>query len=418
MSNNSIDLQSILNSAKSQLSSLEGLGSSNGTTSSNNYVNSVWGLVQNGQTAIDGNDSQKAESIVKIVKNLLSTFSSIGANENAQATKDVKANDDKATELSNDAENTTKSTEEQVNDLIAQISDGRKTVSDAISKLEELGGDKGQLAEVQQKLDEQIAIIEQNKQILNDDSANAETKKAALANLQTAAGAIDELVANVSSIQEAIQEQNTTVEEATNNIAGFIEQSASVISNGVETLQKYIQQGAAQTVTNTATATEGAAVNIPTGTTAESMGTVGTITGFGAGAGAKLLKIGADQIAAGGTRIAGSTKTLASLTTSLGKMGADIQNIANFTDSVGRVAEGVISLVGDYESKTESLITATGSWIEVANVNDEFKTAITDYQSNNGLENADKTEKTSSTQDNSSNKFEFDPQKFKAAFGI
>ena len=417
MSNNSIDLQSILNSAKSQLSSLEGLGSSNGTTSSNNYVNSVWGLVQNGQTAIEGNDSQKAESIVKIVKNLLSTFSSIGANENAQATKDVKANDDKATELSNDAENTTKSTEEQVNDLIAQISDGSKTVSEAISKLEELGGDKGQLAEVQQKLDEQIAIIEQNKQILNDDSANAETKKAALANLQTAAGAIDELVANVSSIQNAIQEQNTTVEEATNNIAGFIEQSASVISNGVETLQKYIQQGAAQTVTNTVAAADGA-TNIAVGTTAESMGTVGTFTGFGLGAGAKLLKIGADQIAAGGTRIAGSTKTLASLTTALGKMGTDIQNIANFTNSVGGVAEGVISLVGDYESKTESLITATGSWIEVANVNDEFKTAITDYQSNNGLENADKTEKTSSTQDNSSNKFEFDPQKFKAAFGI
>lgn len=416
MSNNSIDLQSILNSAKSQLSSLEGLGSSNGTTSSNNYVNSVWGLVQNGQTAIEGNDSQKAKSIVKIVKNLLSTFSSIGANENAQATKDVKANDDKATELSNDAENTTKSTEEQVNDLIAQISDGRETVSDAISKLEELGGDKGQLAEVQQKLDEQIAIIEQNKQILNDDSANAETKKAALANLQTAAGAIDELVANVSSIQEAIQEQNTTVEEATNNIAGFIEQSASVISNGVETLQKYIQQGAAQTVTNTVAAADGA-TNIAVGTTAESMGTVGTITGFGAGAGAKLLKIGADQIAAGGTRIAGSTKTLASLTTSLGKMGADIQNIANFTNSVGSVADGVISLVGAYQSNSESLITAVGS-VEVANVNEEFKTLIADYQLNNELENADKTEKTSSTQDNSSNKFEFDPQKFKAAFGI
>ncbi len=416
MSNNSIDLQSILNSAKSQLSSLEGLGSSNGTTSSNNYVNSVWGLVQNGQTAIEGNDSQKAKSIVKIVKNLLSTFSSIGANENAQATTDVKANDDKATELSNDAENTTKSTEEQVNDLIAQISDGRETVSDAISKLEELGGDKGQLAEVQQKLDEQIAIIEQNKQILNDDSANAETKKAALANLQTAAGAIDELVANVSSIQEAIQEQNTTVEEATNNIAGFIEQSASVISNGVETLQKYIQQGAAQTVTNTVAAADGA-TNIAVGTTAESMGTVGTITGFGAGAGAKLLKIGADQIAAGGTRIAGSTKTLASLTTSLGKMGADIQNIANFTNSVGSVADGVISLVGAYQSNSESLITAVGS-VEVANVNEEFKTLIADYQLNNELENADKTEKTSSTQDNSSNKFEFDPQKFKAAFGI
>ena len=417
MSNNSIDLQSILNSAKSQLSSLEGLGSSNGTTSSNNYVNSVWGLVQNGQTAIEGNDSQKAESIVKIVKNLLSTFSSIGANENAQATKDVKANDDKATELSNDAENTTKSTEEQVNDLIAQISDGRETVTDAISKLEELGGDKGQLAEVQQKLDEQIAIIEQNKQILNDDSANAETKKAALANLQTAAGAIDELVANVSSIQEAIQEQNTTVEEATNNIAGFIEQSASVISNGVETLQKYIQQGAAQTVTNTVAAADGA-TNIAVGTTAESMGTVGTITGFGAGAGAKLSKIGADQIAAGGTRIAGSTKTLASLTTSLGKMGADIQNIANFTNSVGSVADGVISLVGAYQSNSESLITAVGSSVEVANVNEEFKTLIADYQLNNELENADKTEKTSSTQDNSSNKFEFDPQKFKAAFGI
>ena len=66
------DLQSILNNAKSQLSSLGVNGAF--SASGNDYLNSVWGLVQNGESAINGNDQQKAQAITNIVQNLISSF--------------------------------------------------------------------------------------------------------------------------------------------------------------------------------------------------------------------------------------------------------------------------------------------------------------------------------------------------------
>ena len=132
------DLQSILNNAKSQLSSLDIGGVS--SASGNNYLNSVWGLVQEGQSAIDGNDQQKAQAISNMVQKLLSMVMSLGTNENSKATQEVKNNDNNATQVSQKASDKASEVQSKVDEIVSNIQSGTSNIKDAIAQIEEIGG--------------------------------------------------------------------------------------------------------------------------------------------------------------------------------------------------------------------------------------------------------------------------------------
>ena len=357
------DLQSILNSAKSQLSSLGALNGSNGASS--DYLNSVWGFVQNGEAAIEGNDQEKAQAITNIVQNLLSMLTSLGTNENSKATKEVNNNDKNADKLAQNADKKANDTQSEIKTIIDDIATNSNSISDAIEKIKELGGSEDDIQAAKENLDKQVQIIEENLAIVNDGDSSPETKQNALALIKEASAEITNITSKMSILtedtQKQIQEQNTIVESSTNNIASLMEKSATTISNGTADLQSYIQQGAQQTVTNTATATTGAANEVVGATATASGSSTSWVPVFGQTASSKLIQIGADQTAAGATRIGRSAKTLASLTSAIGKMGADMNSIVGTVGNIEGVGNGAIALVGDYQTKLDSIIIATGS---------------------------------------------------------
>ncbi len=421
------DLQSILNNAKSQLSSL-GVNGSNGA-SSNNYVNSVWGLVQNGETAINGNDQQKAQAITNIVQNLMSMLTSLGTNENSKATKEVNNNDKNSNKLEQEADKKTQDTQADIETIVNDIATNSNNISDAIEKIKELGGSEDDIQAAKENLDKQVQIIETNLTIVNDGVSSPETKQKALALIKGASAEITNIVSEMNILtedaQKQIQEQNAIVESSTNNIASLMEKSVTTISDGTANLQSYIQQGVQQTVTNTTTATTGAA-NEVVGATATANGTATSfIPVFGQTASSKLIQIGADQTAAGATRIGGSAKTLASLTQAIGKMGADMNSIAGTVGNVEGVGNSAIALVGDYQTKLDSIITATGSWSQVADANADLTSAIAEYEGQgestniwnqmNGSQNQEDSETQTSQ---GIGAIDFDVNRFKTAFGI
>ncbi len=379
------DIQSILTKAMSQLESIGGSTGSVGASSGSNYVNSVWGLVQEGQTAANGNDQQKAQAITNIVQNLMGMLMSLGSNENSKATKEVKQNETNATTLDKKADEASQNTQSKINEIVASIADNTTSISKAMETIQELGGDKGQIAEAQAQLEEQLAIIEENKQILNDGVSSPEAKEAALQALLGAASAINGLVESIGEIQKEIEVQNGIVETSSNNVAGLIEESAAQISNGIQTLQGYVQEGGVQTVVNTTSSTTGAA-NETVGAEATAMGSAANSNIFtGASIGQKLIRIGSDQTAAGATRIQGSVKNLSALTKSIGEMGSDLSTIAGFVNSIGEVGNNFTALVGQYQAQLEPVITATGSWAAVAEANAQFEEAIEEYSSKTGM---------------------------------
>ena len=422
------DLQSILNNAKSQLSSLGAFNGSNGA-SSDNYLNSVWGLVQNGETAINSNDQQKAQAITNIVQNLMSMLTNLGTNENSKATKEVNNNDKNSNKLEQEADKKTQDTQAEIETIVNDISSNSNNISDAIEKIKELGGSEDDIQAAKENLDKQVQIIETNLAIVNDGVSSPEAKQKALALIKGASVEITNIISKMNILteetQKQIQEQNAIIESSTKNIASLMEKSVTTISDGTANLQSYIQQGVQQTVTNTTTATTGAANEVVGATATTSGSATSWVPVFGQTASSELIQIGADQTAAGATRIGGSAKTLASLTQAIGKMGADMNSITGTVGNVEGVGNSAIALVGDYQTKLDSIITATGSWSQVADANTDLTSAIAEYEGQDESTNIWNQMNGSQNQEGSETQtsqgigaIDFDVNRFKTAFGI
>lgn len=405
------DLQSILNQAMSQLGSLSvSSGSTTGSSSSSSYINSVWGLAQEGQTALNGGETEKAQAIVKMVQNLLGMLSSLGTNESSKANKEVNKNNKAVSDVENGAKEVADKTQAEIDSIKNDIKNNNIDIKTALAKIEELSGNQEDITKAQEEVKEQIDIIDKNLRILNNDTSNQGEKANALNAIKTASETISNITSTIVFLtkenQDAIQEQTKIVENAANNIASLIEKSVSTISNGTVDLQSYIQTAGQQIVTNTTSSTTGASNEI-IGAKATAIGSMPF--NF---AGAKFIQIGADQTMAGGIRIAGATKNISTLTKAIGTMGSDITNIIGSTENIQGVGAGATELVGQYQTKLNSIITATGSWSQIVEANNELTEAISTYEGS--LEETSK----GNEKEQNNKKLEFDTQKFRKAFGI
>lgn len=421
------DLQSILNNAKSQLSSLGVNGAS--SASGNNYLNSVWGLVQDGQSAIGGNDQQKAQAISNMVQKLMSMVMSLGTNENSKATQEVSNNDNNATKVQQGADKKADEIKAALAEAAKNIDSNSNNISSAIDKIKEIGGNQEDVENAKKELDKQVEIIEQNLKIVNDGVSSPEAKQNALANIKNASAAIGALTEKMSFLtkdaQAQIQEQNTIIENATNNLSSLFEETATTLQNGTFDLQSFVQKAVQEIGVNTTTSVTGAANETVGATATASGGATSWIPFFGQSASTKLMQIGADQTAAGATRIAGSVKTLSQLTQAIGKIGSDINETSGLAGNIQGVGNGAIGLVGDYQTKLSSIITATGSWSQVVDANTELQAAVAEYegQSTKDTQKPDYSQ-FGAVQDNNATAqqgtgaINFDPTKFKSAFGI
>lgn len=406
-----------LNELKSQIEALQGNGSASGISTSGNSlanVNCLWDIANNANTIVEGSDEQKANAITKIATNIIGMLSGLGRGEAAKANKEATDNTKKVNELDNKAQNSFMNTQMSVDELINQISQNAETITSAIEKIKELGGDKGQIAEAQAQLEEQVKIVEENQKILNNKNAKPEEKEAALKAITGASEQINTLVETVLAIQEEIQTQNANVENASNNVTSFVSNVSDVITKGTEEIQGFINAGQGL-VTKQATTTAQGVTNEVTGKTATAAGEVMSKSVFTAAKGVQLMMTGSDQSQAGQTRIQNAATNLASLGKSIGEMGSDLGAIANFTNSVGNIAGSVCDLIGEYDATLTPVITATGSWTAVAEANAQLEEAIKAYSENEtqapqeGNENKD-------AQQAGDKEFNFDVNLFRAAF--
>ena len=435
------DLQSKLTQAMGQLSSLNGSVGSTGAGSSSNYVNSIWGLAQEGQNAIDGGDSQKAQAIVNMVQNLLGMLSSLGTNETSKANKEVNKNDKAASDVENGAKASADKTQAEIESIKNDIKNNNTDIKTALAKIQELGGNQEDITKAQEDVKDQIRVIDENLRIINDGVSNQEAKDNALKAIKSASIAISNITSTIVFLteenQEAIQEQTSIVENAANNISSLIEKSATTLTNGTADLEKYAKEAGNEITTN-ATSSQTGKINEETGKAATKAGTSTTSIPFVNLSSAKLLQIGADQTFAGGIRILSSTKNISTLTKAIGVMGSDLTHIVGSTQEIQGVGSEATELLGQYQTKLSSIITATGSWTQVVDANIELNQAIAEYEGqnvdytksfdskNNSTEQTNQTSYQApwaqyakqNSQEQQNKTLEFDTQKFKKAFGI
>ena len=379
------DVQSILNNALSQLKSIESSGSATGGSSSNTqFINSIYSLVGDAETLSEGGNQQTASAVGGIVKNVINAILSLGTGERDKANQEVKTNTENANTLGQNAETTFQNTNQQVTEIMNSITENTSALESAMEQIQALGGDQGVIAEAQAQLEEQLTIIEEQKNILNSSDSTPQEKEAALNSINNASVEIAGLVESIGTYQAEIETQNAAVETATTNVSGLIEQSVSTIADGAAKLQAYMQQGAAQITTNTTSSVTGTG-NTVTGQSATAAGNAAGSNVFTASIAPKLLRIGADQSGAGTIRLGGAVSNLSALTKAIGEMGSDLTEMANFVNSVGGIGENFLNLVGQYGETLEPVIVAVGSWDAVADANEQLQTAITDYSAASGI---------------------------------
>lgn len=404
------DLQSILNKAMSQLKSLNAGSEASGKSSQPEYINSIWGLTQNAQAAIDGNDQQKAQASINIIEGLLGMIS-FSKNQTAQANKEVKNNADAIDKNEQAADKKAQEIEAAIEKITADIGTNTANIQDALSKIEALGGDGGDIAKIQEEISKQLDAIDEAKKDLN----NPEKREDALAVIKTAADAISTLVGSIQNMRSTIEAQNAVVEESVSNISDLITESATKISEGVADIQQYIQKGSALGAQTAQITTQGT-TDVPLGNGEIKLGEAINSNAFSAigsgGKGAQYIMDGNQRVSAGQTRIQGGAKNLKSLTASIGKMGQDISSLTEFTNSIGKIGEGVASLAEQYANAVQPYIQATGTWDVDAIIaaNDELQSQVKSFDSQNPAGNAE--------QGGENNQEFLDTKKFRAAFGI
>lgn len=412
------DLQSILNQALNQLQSVSGNSDikSGSSSSQPEYVNSIFGLIQDGQEAIEGNDEQKAKAAINIVEGLLGMIS-FSKNQVSQANKEIKNNEDAINKNEQAADKKAQEVHEAIEKITSDIATNSTNIQDAIKKIEELGGENSEIAEIQEQITEQLDIIDEAKKNLND----PEKREEALETISTAAAAINTLVSGIQNMQTTIEEQNAIVEESVNNIAGLIEESATKISEGVADIQQYIQKGSALGAETGKITTQGS-TDVPVGNAEIKVGEAMNSNVFSAvgsgGKGVQYIMDGNQRVSAGQTRIQGGAKNLKTLTASIGKMGQDLSSLSEFTNSIGKIGEGVTSLAEQYTASIQPYIEATGTWDidAIREANDELQSQVEVLY--NGSSAEDTKAGSQNAQNNENNEEFLDTRKFRAAFGI
>lgn len=342
-----------------------------------NIGNLLNGTASNVMNIVEGNDQQKASAIQDIMSDLMDLFSNLGTGASSKARKEVKNNDKKIEDNKKSAEETSKKVSEKVQGILNDCEANATNIAEAIASIEKLGGDKGEIAKVEQQLEEQLEIIEDNKEILSSD-ADSKEKKDALVNILNASSAIAGLVEQVAGYKEQILTQNAVVEENSNKIAELTTDSANAISEGVNKMQESLVKAGILTQ-DQATLSIKAAKNTGTGAAQEATGQAMTNFWATAAQGAKYILSGNDKLNAGTTLMQGATQGLSKLTGSIGEMGQYLTLFTEFGNGVGSFAEGAVQLIGQYDATVNPMIESIGSWDNIAKASEELETYTQGY---------------------------------------
>lgn len=345
---------------------------------------SIFNIEKSGEQLFSGDTNQKAAAFQNILNSLTDLLGNLGTKKSLEANKEVKKNDAEIRKNDMEASKLHQTLDSKLQDIMNQCTNGAKTIEDAIKEIEALGGDKGQIAQAQADLEQQLAVIEENKIILNNGVSSLEEKKQALVNILSAASAINSLVALVNDCKAQIEAKNAIVEQTSTDLADLTVNASEALGQGMQDMAQLMQNGQQLTVKTEAMSGK-AIAETGAGETQIGIGQAMTsgVQAIATGSeGIKYIMSGNDKVNAGATLMSGSIQGLAQLTQSMGQMNSYLQYFANFCNGIGKFTEGAQELVGQYDATVNPMITAIGSWEQVNSANTELQTYLQEYTSN------------------------------------
>lgn len=366
------EIQSLLNQLQS-----EGVD----TTKANYYLNSIYDVGMNGVAATSDNPYVQSQSIQNMLTKLSELVAVIALGSGDNANKRVKDNDKEIEATQNDVQKMNQQLGQKLQSILDDCEGNAEKINKIIEEIEKLGGgNNGEVAIVQQELEEQLRIIEENKLILNNDDTDAAGRKAAISAILGAASAINGLTERIVNIKDKLEEKTQEVTGIVEENADLMATAESTITEGIQGIAKEAAEFTQEGAKTTQLGAEGTTREV-TGTAQVSTASTMMNNAVSLEEGIRLQNEGNKNIQAGQTLMQGSASGITKIASGTGEVGDLFGHLNDYAEGIGQFSQGFADLIGAYSGIVSPLITAVGSYENIDTVNQGLQTYVSEYTS-------------------------------------
>lgn len=345
--------------------------SSNGSLTTSDYINSVFTAGGSVAALAQAETSeQKAQIVDQLVKQALSIFTKLVANEAQKAKSEVKKQDTKTSKLVEESREVGVKLEGDFKEVADSVEAQNKIVADATKLIEKtqksIEKKQEEIAKIVDKIEEERSKLE---------GKTPEQKAEILATIQGLAGEIASIGATIEVDNEQLQSLTEVVSDATSNIETATEKMTVIEEDGAAQIAQLSQDATQSGVEVAQTATEGV-INETTGAalqTAASTASSNLITGTTIAP--KLYQSANDQNKAGLTRLSSVQTNINRIAQGIGGLTNATQIAAQFKTSIGSALGDFAGAIGSWETAVAPVITGLGSFADVAVAAEELNEA-------------------------------------------
>lgn len=370
----SFNVNTELNNLFSTLGKLNGASfgsSSKGSLTTNDYINSVFTAGGSVAALAQAETSeQKAQIVDQLVKQALSIFTKLIANEAQKAKSEVKKQDAKTSKLVEESREVGVKLEGDFKEVADSVEAQNKIVADATKLIEKT---QKSVEKKQEKIAKLAAKIEKEREKLEGKTPEQQAK--ILVGIQELVGKIAQVGLTIEVDNEQLQNLTQVVSDATSNIETATEKMSVIEEDGAAQIVQLSQDATQSGVEVAQTATEGA-INETTGAAlqaAASTTSSNLITGTTIAP--KLYQSANDQNKAGLTRLSSIQSNINRIAQGIGGLTNATQIAAQFKTSIGSALGDFAGAIGSWETAVAPVITGIGSFADVAVAAEELNEA-------------------------------------------
>lgn len=357
-----------------------GIGAS-ATSSTDNYMNTIWSSIQSVEGVANGNDQQKATGIQNILNTIMGLIEkAVNANnESNKASKEVNSNNSDARALTDETSKTEQQMVAQIEAIQAELQGHIDVITTATANIEGKQENLNAQLKALQSIQEQIQQKQEALEQLDKNSPDYKKQATTILNdIKGLAGLVPAITGTISGIQEEFNAESQNVANAYSAVEVLKGNAVEVQQNGQEQIIALSSKAMQEVQDNASSQVTAVSENIPVSEGAQKAGEAASTNMFTASKAPKLFQVSVDQKLASTTRISGSTNNLQTLQQGIGRLNSSNEALTGFDGNIQAQLSAFDTAIGSWDKAIEPMITSIGSvdYEEITSASEELVTVV------------------------------------------
>ena len=352
--------------------------SGNSSTTSTQFVNTIWGVAQDGGNIVNGSPEQKSQAIKDLVTKASFLIQMLTNQEAKTAKKEVDNENKKTEDLRQKSEQTKVKMEGEFSEIASSIDDQSGIVTEA-SK--EIGNIQKSVEKKQKEIQNIVKQIEAKQKKLATEK-DPQKQAALLGEIQGLATQITNVGTTIQDDQKNLDNLTTAVDNTLKNINTSTQKMEVVQQDGVAKIQQFTAEATQNTAEVAQTGVQGTTNKVTEAAAQKAVNAASSNIFTCASVAPKLQKVAMDQKQAGDTRLSSIATNIGRIAQGVGSLSGATQIIEQFRTSIGKSLDDYATLVGSWGTSVKPIVTSIGSFKTVTEgVNQLNETVNTDLGS-------------------------------------